>query len=782
MLGVGAFRIRVETGILDWLPLHHPNVQAFGTLFEKLEGAVHQELLWLELDPEKAAQKGIDSITDPGSFLAQEELVDYLRQRVPGIRGEFGLLSLLHVANSLGRDPGERLPPLPPPMRIRLLWSAVASANPDLVNALVSTDRSTPGTIMALVVDAPPLSKEGRLIAHELNAALESYRNATDLKHDVFVERYLVPAGLSSGTATMDRALLRDLLWLVPTAAGILIVVLRLALGSWTSLALVAAQLALGTLWTIGFMGWFGTPLNVITFALIPLVLGCGIDYAILISFDALDCRTEGQTAEEAIQSVKRSSVIAIVLTTLTTSAGLLALVLSDSLGMAALGIHGALGMVSVGFLSTLVLPGLLVRLSPGRRSRLGPVIAPVATSFARNRTVVLLVTGVATVAAIVLVQKPVFLLDVIEGNYPPDSPIAQSAQRMREKCGGSFPEIVIARGDLANPESLTELVRTQESLAGSEYLGGRFRIVGAADILGTYALFRGRSLVEAASTLATSGGDVTRFLPSTREEIEEFTRAMYSDPAWASIAGLFLDPNLEVATILLLGGDAGTDMQSVREAWTEFETALGTPNNKLDTSFLGYRTMAYLFATHSERWIRVTLFVSLAVVLTLTLIFLRNYRAILVIVALMALSALWWLALLQLSGIHVSIFLLFPLVFTICIGSDYGLHMLCRLRADRQRRPSSQGDLSPLDWTRAAWSSTGRAIAVAALTDGAIFWLFGQMRLVSASQIMHAVALAVVAVFGCTILIVPALAFSKDELRSRWRTERADADTVPSD
>ena len=45
LLGVGAFQIRVETGILDWPPARHPNVQAFGVLFEKLEATVNQELV-----------------------------------------------------------------------------------------------------------------------------------------------------------------------------------------------------------------------------------------------------------------------------------------------------------------------------------------------------------------------------------------------------------------------------------------------------------------------------------------------------------------------------------------------------------------------------------------------------------------------------------------------------------------------------------------------------------------------------------------------------------------
>ena len=101
-------------------------------------------------------------------------------------------------------------------------------------------------------------------------------------------------------------------------------------------------------------MGWFGTPLNIITFSLIPLVLGCGIDYAILVSFDALDRRGGGSSFEETLENVRRTSTMPILLTTLTTTAGLLALSLSNSLGIITLGLHGAFGMLALQHYDTL--------------------------------------------------------------------------------------------------------------------------------------------------------------------------------------------------------------------------------------------------------------------------------------------------------------------------------------------------------------------------------------------------------------------------------------------
>ena len=97
---------------------------------------------------------------------------------------------------------------------------------------------------------------------------------------------------------------------------------------------------------------------------------------------------------------------------------------------------------------------------------------------------------------------------------------------------------------------------------------------------------------------------------------------------------------------------------------------------------------------------------------------------------------------------------LLFPLVFAMCIGSDYGLHLLCSYKAIEE----GSGPTAHQTVSDRVWATTGRAIAIAAVTDAAVFLIYAAMELVSASQIMLSVALAVAAVFLSTIVLVPAL------------------------
>ncbi len=767
----------MDTGLIDWLPRSHPNVQAFGSLFKNLEGVIHQEVIWLELDPDKAEKVGVNSISDPTSFRAQQELLEHIQNQVPHIKGYFGLLSLMKMARAVNTADGKLNNPESLPgtnFEMQLLWRGLSATSPDLIRSLQSSDPETPGTLLTFVIDAPPMSQVGHETAQGIQKALVSYIDK-EKKYDLFRDEYLVTSGLSSGTASLNDTLKKDLLVLTPIAFLILVTILRLSLGSTRATIYVVIVMSLGLIWTIGTMGWLGTPLNVITFSLIPLILGCGVDYAILMAMDTLDHKRNGMSTEEALRSVRRTSSFPIFLTTLTTTVGLTLLVFNDSYGIQTLGLHATLGMLILAFLSTQVLPRLLVHLPATPPSRFGPIIAPIATSFTRNRTVVLVVVFVISIAAFVLAPKQRILLDVIEGNYPPNSPIAKVSNRILEKCGGAFPEIVIVEGDLARPEALKEIKEVQAALKASPELKNKFEIIAPTDILETFNKLKNPQGLLGAFL---GQGEKKKALPENRDQVVQLAQEIHGQPHWDTFAGLFFTPEMNLGTLLLLSGDAGTEVESVGKVWNALERELSSRGTQtgIQYSFLGYRTMAYLFAEHSETWLYRTLMASVITVLLISLFVLRNWRYILVISVLVTIGGVWWLAFLHLAQVPMSIFLLFPLVFALCISSDYGLHMLCRLKADREKYGNQTVDEKPLAWTHQAWNTTGRAIAIAALTDGLIFLVFWKMVLESASQIMLAATLAVVAIFGCTIFLVPALAIPKQPLRPKDLTAKEEA------
>lgn len=84
LLGAGLLRLRVETGVEEWLPVGHPDAEAFRELLEHLPAPANQELIWLELDPRKAEAAGVDSITSPEEVIAlRDEVAATIAEEVP---------------------------------------------------------------------------------------------------------------------------------------------------------------------------------------------------------------------------------------------------------------------------------------------------------------------------------------------------------------------------------------------------------------------------------------------------------------------------------------------------------------------------------------------------------------------------------------------------------------------------------------------------------------------------------------------------------------------------
>jgi len=745
-LGIGLRDLRVETGVLDWLPKSNPNVEAFSRLFRDLDGAVNQELIWIELDDEKTRASGVNRVTDHTALLAQEELVEYVRARVDRMRGHFGVLSFLQSAAAklpgrpgAAKNDGEpaRLPRSEG--ATRLLWGSIRVVAKDYVTAFVSEDGR--GTILSVIYDAPPLSTEARAVGRELAQALRDYTGSNDREHDLFRDDLLVPCGLASGTSAIDDSLSDGLRLWAPIAAATLAILLVVLLGSLRSAATVLAVLAVGAIWTLGAMGWFGATLNVVTIALVPLVLGCGIDYAILIaveSSDARDTRTASpdDTRATILERVGRSSVSAVFLTAVTTSAGLLLLVFSDSPGMVELGLYASIGMLGLAALAILILPSSVLRTRSSAGSRLGSLLVTWAGGVSRRRVLVAACAITALAIGAALAGRPVVLLDTIDGHYPPEARIAQVTHRMRAQCGGAFPEIVIVEGDLTKPGALDKIRTLERRLRDVEKPLGDFRTVSVVDVL---RLTAPMSLLRGGAAL------------DSPEEVRAAIDKLYDDPVLSPFGSMFVSRDAQVSTMLLLGADPGNDPTVVEKLWRQLDETLARENFAeagLDVSFLGYRTMAYLFSSYSLEWIGRIGVVSLLAVLAMTALFLRSLRAVALVGVLVLLSSVTWYLLVNASGIYVSVFLLFPLVFVVCIGSDYGLHLLFRFRLEGRGGDS----------THRVWRTTGRAIVLAAVTDAIAFLLFSPMELVSVSQVMIAVALAVAAVFVTTLVVVPIL------------------------
>jgi hypothetical protein len=130
-------------------------------------------------------------------------------------------------------------------------------------------------------------------------------------------------------------------------------------------LALLA--LLLGILWLVAFLSLRDIKLNFLNFVALPISIGVGADYAINVM------KRRQLEGDEVLYSVLVQTGGAVVLCSLTTTLGYLALLLSINRAVQSFGLAAAVGEVTTLFAAVLILPALLF----WRAKRKGLTLSP---------------------------------------------------------------------------------------------------------------------------------------------------------------------------------------------------------------------------------------------------------------------------------------------------------------------------------------------------------------------------------------------------------------------
>ena len=740
LLGTGLFNLRFETGLLDWLPASNADVQAFGRVVREVDSITNQELLRLELDPEKAAQAGVSSITEERAIRAQEELASFVQERVPAIRHVIGLplwIKLANFTSSGGQADAFVLPESS--AEFALFWRGIEATQGELLGITVSQDQQT--ALLNFVIAGDPLADSSRQVGAALNQALTEYANWPGKRFDVLETASLTPVGLASGISNIDRILSRDLRLLAPLAALLLAAFLLLAFRSLRDTLSALALLLTALIWTFGAVGYLGLSLNIVNVTLFPLVLGVGIDYAVHM----LNAYGDVQDQTDRAAYIASRTGVALVMATLITVVGLLALTLSGVPGIVELGLFAALSMVLLLALALTLLPALNA-FFPSRQARASK-LGPYLMRFLGKRwplTASILIT--LSLLSLLGLGDTTYQLDAIQGNYPASDPFVRATEQIASGTGGAFPEFVIFQGDITSPAFLAYTRALEAALQDPETgLGAGTTVVGPSRLLGSYEVLKD-GVGPALRRFLTSGGVLERSAPTGADAIRTAYTQMHGS-AWAPLIELVSSPALNVGVLIVVPPQA-TSLEEVQTLRNKMEGAVAAaaPQKppELQTNVLGYRTLTALFIQTSLFWMQVLFVVALAAAALIIWLFTRSWRSTLTVSLIMVLSGVWWLALLSLFNVYISIFLIFPLVFMVSSGSDYAVHLVWGLERTSRAEETE------------VYATVGKAVLLSALTSAAVFGVFTFSYLISVSQVMLAVVLVVISTLLCTLLSVP--------------------------
>jgi lauroyl/myristoyl acyltransferase len=157
-------------------------------------------------------------------------------------------------------------------------------------------------------------------------------------------------AGWKPLAGELLRTIGAKLIWVLGGLVALLVIALRLALGRWRLVLLSFCALGLSGLWLCAFMQMMGWSWNLFNVMALPLLLGAGVDYTILMQL-ALR-RHRGNLA-----AAHREIGVALVVSCATAAVGFGSLSWASNAGLAGLGRVSAVGILATGFVSIFLLP-----------------------------------------------------------------------------------------------------------------------------------------------------------------------------------------------------------------------------------------------------------------------------------------------------------------------------------------------------------------------------------------------------------------------------------------
>jgi predicted RND superfamily exporter protein len=275
------------------------------------------------------------------------------------------------------------------------------------------------------------------------------------------------------------------LLVLPPLVIALLIGMFFLTIGDLRLSALALFPAAIGALWTFGLIFGLGLRIDIVTLIVPIFVIVMG-------SADGLHFVTHFQETASETDSVGRvrsalSEVgVPMILTTISTAAGFLSLLITDVSPIRQLGLFAAIGIGFAGLVSFFSLPALMSRLTVKNRAHkalLGPRVTAGLKTLAHSRIPAIVLTGVIVAFALVFIPR----LDVDSDQlffFKDGDPVREAFEKTEEVFGGATPlagEFVLEPSEgLEGIDRIADVSREFEELAGVR------RVFSVADIAAT--------------------------------------------------------------------------------------------------------------------------------------------------------------------------------------------------------------------------------------------------------------------------------------------------------
>ena len=524
---------------------------------------------------------------------------------------------------------------------------------------------------------------------------------------------------------------------------GILLIVLFRRFGA---VLLAISVVVPASISTFGLASWFGIAFSAPAQLVPSFLLAIGVSYSVHLVTIFMTDLGQGRSRADSLEHALRHSGLPILMTGLTTAAGLVSFMAAEMKPIQEMGMISTIGVAVMLCYSMVLLPALLAILPlAGREARsegaVDRILATLAGASARHPWPIVAVTAVLVLGAFVGMTRLYASSDPVSW-FPDDHPYRIAADLLGERFGGtSAIEIVVDTGR-ENGIKEPELMRRLEQI---EVIAEEFKAKGAR-------LSHTNSIVD--------------IVKETHQALNENDAAYYAIPE---------DPMLLSQELLLFENSGSDDLEKVvdsqfsrarftlRSYWTdgvfmgpfldEFEPrvreALG---DMAEVQFTGMSSLMARTVDAVQQSMLRSYALALALITPLMIVLIGSLRSGLVSMVPNLVPILLTLGLMGFAGIPLDMFTLLAGCIAIGLAVDDSIHFISGFRRYRH-----QG-YDPVTSVERTMQTTGRALLFTsiALTMGFAVLLMSEM--LNLRQVGALTTFAIAAAFLLDVTVTPAL------------------------
>lgn len=518
-----------------------------------------------------------------------------------------------------------------------------------------------------------PITKKDGKIYTTFTIFTKKEFNNSDLKT---IETYLKDREIkysASGDLYMQKKIidyiLMILLFLPPAAIILILIVFRMQMGSLKATVLSVLPAGIGALWTLGLVGWIGNEVSIVTVLAPIFTIVIGSADGLHFVSHVQDEKSEGAGQIESIVETLKLVGVPMIITTVTSMAGFLSLLVMDTNAIRDLAVFASSGIFLAGVITWYVLPLILTGDVTLQRPKKQKVIITdkLPKLWGVPSIIILLVILGISFFGSQLVQTEFNQLMF----YRSYTDVYQSFDKIMAVNHGSVPVFLYTKtaGDPLDPIYANELLTLEEKLEDSKFVG---KAISVYDFYATiYSNFNSQE-------------DPT--YPGNLMEIN-FINSMISKMGTDQTQHL-MDREKQVMRMMVFPADLKNHtLDQINLMIQEF-------NQKHDNMQVKITGVQYLMRDLNESMIgnqTKSLIVAFILIFGLLLISLRDFKPAIISLLPIVVTVIFLYGFLGLTGISLNVFTTTIFSITIGVGIDYAIHFTSVWMRFRQKGYSSE-------------------------------------------------------------------------------------------